>query len=88
MKYTIIALVLLGFYSCVPEGTYKRIEAIDLILLNSKVIIENDTLDIIKTHWIESSVTLSNGIKYDYKYVENRFLSPETRNKIDSINKK
>lgn len=66
---------------------FDKIDQIDEILLNSQVIISEDTLDIINSNWINESVTLENGVIYDYKYIESKFLNENTKVKIDSINK-
>jgi hypothetical protein len=81
----IIALGYIIFFGELSPDKDKT-NKINNILLNSQVIIKSDTLDIIKTDWLNGYVTLKNNVRYDYKYISSRFALKETLMKIDSIN--
>jgi hypothetical protein len=69
--------------SCVD---IDKLNAANQLLLSSKVVVENDTLDIIRTHWISNEVTLSNNVTYGWDYVEPRLMNKEyVLLKMDSI---
>ena len=84
MKNIIISVcVCLFLVSCVD---IDKLNAVNQLLLSSKVVVENDTLDIIRTHWIGNEVTLSNNMTYGWDYVEPRLMNKEyVLLKMDSI---
>lgn len=50
------------------KPAFDKIKVVNDILINSEVLINNDTLEIINTDWINASVILENGVSYHYKY--------------------
>ena len=87
---TIIILTILLLASCQmtsSNSTFDKIAKSDSIIINSKVIIKTDTLDIINTSWLNNEVTLENGVKYNWNYVENKIIPLENRYALDSLMK-
>ena len=88
MKYIIIILPILLF-SCKENDKvfdlYDNMSVADSIIIKTQVIIDNDTMDIIKTDWWNSTVTLENNIEYNYNYIEDKMYPYSNKLKIDSI---
>ena len=86
----IITILIISFVcyqdikSTTAEG-FSRIEQIDNILLESQVILKDDTLDIINTNWLNASVILENNVTYSYKYIEPRLYPKENLDYINNI---
>jgi hypothetical protein len=70
------------------EDTLKKMDTIDSILIGSKVVIKKDTLEIINTNWMNTSVILEDGREYNYKFIEDKFVDPTEKRRIDSLNRK
>ena len=68
------------------KSPFDEINAVKKVLLESKVVLKKDTLDIINTNFFMQTMTLENGMSYDYKYLDNKFLHSEVvLKKLDSV---
>tara|TARA_R110000803_G_scaffold144776_2_gene210606 strand:+ start:816 stop:1148 length:333 start_codon:yes stop_codon:yes gene_type:complete len=71
------------------KSPFDEINAVKKVLLESKVVLKKDTLDIINTNFFMQTMTLENGMFYDYEYLSNKFLHPKvTLKRLDSITNK
>ncbi len=90
MKHLYILICVITLSSCYninknKELLFDNIEKVDNILLQSQIVVNNDTLDIINTSWLDGTVTASNNITYDYKYIKHKFVNDTTLNLIEDI---
>ena len=99
LKITLSTLSVIILISCLvyflsytivdgTENTLKKMDTIDSILIGSKVLIKKDTLEIINTNWMNTSVILEDGREYNYKFIEDKFIDPTEKGRIDSLNNK